>query len=187
MIFIVVLDACVLYPAPLRDLLMRLAVTSLYAPKWTDVIHDEWSRNLLRKRPELEGRLPRVKAQMNAALPDANVTGYEGLVSGINLPDPDDRHVVAAAIAARADAIVTFNLKDFPAAELEKYGLEVIHPDVFIRGNFDLDPSVALSAVRAMRSALKNPPCTAEELLDILSRQGLPDTVAFLRDWTDHL
>jgi len=130
--FVVLLDVCVLYPAPLRDFLLRLAVTGLFAAKWTDRIHDEWIRNLLMQRPGLAEKLPRTRELMNRAVPDALVTGYEDLIENLELPDPDDRHVLAAAIRTGAQAIITFSLRDFPEAYLEPYDVEAIHPDKFI-------------------------------------------------------
>ena len=101
--FVVIYDACVLYPAPLRDLLLHLARTGLFAARWTDEIQQEWSRNLLKTRPELADKLPRTIALMNLAVPDAVVTGHEALVEGLQLPDASDRHVLAAAIRAGAE------------------------------------------------------------------------------------
>src|SRR5471030_1501334 len=119
---------------------------------------------------------------MNLALPDANVTGFETLIEGISLPDPDDRHVLAAAIRSNADVIVTLNLKDFPSEVLAEFGIEALHPDDFISDLFDLN-SVALNAVRLQRNALKNPPMTTEEFLEMLLKQGLPMAVKALRNY----
>ena len=97
--FTVVYDACVLYPAPLRDLLMHLALTDLYRARWSDAIHDEWIRNVLAKRDDLTlQQLERTRQLMNSHVRDSLVTGFEYLIPSIALPDPDDRHVVAAAI-----------------------------------------------------------------------------------------
>jgi predicted nucleic acid-binding protein len=121
MAFTALYDACVLYPAPLRDLLMQLALSGRFRAKWTNAIHDEWIRSLLRERPDLKPeQLERTRTLMNAHVRDCLVGNYESLISSLSLPDPDDRHVLAAAIRARADVIVTFNLKDFPAEALEK-------------------------------------------------------------------
>ena len=112
---------------------MQLATAELFRAKWTAAIHDEWMRNLLFDRPDLtRERLERTRSLMDENAPDCLVEGYEHLIPQVTLPDADDRHVVAAAIHARADAIVTFNLKDFPAAELVRFNLEAIHPDDFI-------------------------------------------------------
>lgn len=180
----VVLDACVLYPAILRDLLMHLGLAGLYQPKWSEVIHDEWRRNLLLQRSDINPEaLARTTDLMNLALPDANVTGFETLIEGISLPDPDDRHVLAVAIRSNADVIVTLNLKDFPSGVLAGFGIEALHPDDFISDLFDLNHSVALNAVRLQRNALKNPPMTTEEFLEMLLKQGLPMTVKALRNY----
>lgn len=120
-----VLDACVLYPAPVRDLLLQLARDGAYRARWTDDIQNEWMRNVLGNRPDLTAtQLAYTRSQMEKHIPDALVTGYAHHIAVVHLPDPDDRHVVAAAIAARADAIVTFNLRDFPAAILEPLDIE---------------------------------------------------------------
>ncbi|QWA13225.1 PIN domain-containing protein [Sodalis ligni] len=180
----VVLDACVLYPARLRDLLMHLGLAGLYQPKWSAVIHDEWRCNLLLQRSDINPEaLARTTDLMNLALPDANVTGFETIIEGISLPDPDDRHVLAAAIRSNADVIVTLNLKDFPSGVLAGFGIEALHLDDFISDLFDLNHSVALNAVRLQRNALKNPPMTTEEFLEMLLKQGLPMTVKALRNY----
>lgn len=136
--FVVVYDACVLYPAPLRDLLMWLANTGLFAARWSDQIQDEWVRNLAAKRPEIAEQLSRTVALMNQAVPDAVVTGHEPLIEALTLPDPDDRHVLAAAIRVGAQLIITNNLKDFPGDYLATFGIEPVHPDEFIVQQFDL-------------------------------------------------
>jgi PIN domain len=130
--FTVLFDACVLYPAPLRDFLMHLAVTDLFRAKWTEEIHDEWIRNLLKNRTDLtKERLYRTRDFMNSNVHDCLVYGYENLIPSLTLPDKNDRHILAAAIHADVDVIVTFNLSDFPATALSQYGVEAQHPDVF--------------------------------------------------------
>src|SRR5687767_9319707 len=114
MAFVVIYDACVLYPAPLRDLLIRLAGKRLVQARWTEQILDECFRNIAANRPDLpEAALRRTRELMNRALPDVLVTGYEELIDGLTLPDPNDRHVLAAAIRSGAQVIVTTNLDDF--------------------------------------------------------------------------
>ena len=107
---IAVYDANILYPAPLRDLFVRIAQSGLVQAKWTETIHEEWIRNVLKNRQDttLE-RLTRTRQLMDTAVRDCLVTGYEILIDSMTLPDPNDRHVLAAAIRAGADAIVTFN------------------------------------------------------------------------------
>ncbi len=182
--FTAVYDANVLYPAPLRDLLMHLALTGVYRARWTAQIHDEWKRNLLINRQDLtQAQLDRTSAAMDRAIPDALVTGYEPLCAGLPLPDPDDRHVLAAAIKCSASVIVTFNLKDFPTEVLRPLEIEAVHPDDFIADIFDLDQAAVLEAVQAQRASLKNPPHTARELLERLLIQGLTQSVKLLSEY----
>ena len=181
MAFTALFDACVLYPAPLRDLLMHLATTRLFRARWTEEIHTEWIRAVLRERPELAGRLQRTRELMDQAVEDALIDGYEALIPALNLPDPDDRHVLAAAIVGRVDVIVTRNRKDFPPAVLDPLKVTAQHPDVFVRHTIDLDEATCLNAIRRLRQGLANPPMDAEQYLDILVRQEMPETVAFLR------
>ena len=179
--FVALFDACVLYPAALRDLLLSLAQTQLFRARWTDAIHDEWIRNLLKARPELEPHLKRTRQLMNDAVPDCLITGHEPLISRLTLPDPTDCHVLAAAIAGRASVIVTYNLKDFPAANLSPFGIHAEHPDQFISNLFDLDPPKVAAQVRDLRARLRNPPMSVETLFDHYLKAGLPETVADLR------
>jgi hypothetical protein len=118
---------------------------------------------------------------MNRSVPDCLVENYEGLIAGLVLPDPDDRHVLAAAIAGHADAIVTFNLKDFPASALDAHLIEAIHPDDFILNQLELRSFEALTAVQKMRARLTRPPQSAAELIATLERSGLPASAARLR------
>ena len=128
-----VYDANILYPAPLRDLFIRLAQAGLVRARWTETIHDEWIRNVLKDNPQLSAeRLARTRTLMNEAVRDCLVTGYEDLIESLSLPDPDDRHVLAAAIRAGAEVIVTYNLKDFPAETLARFDIEAQHPDDFL-------------------------------------------------------
>ena len=183
--FTVIYDACVLYPAPLRDLLMHLALSDLYRARWSDMIHDEWMRNVLASRPDLtQDQLNRTRQLMNAHVRDSLVTGFEHLIPSINLPDPGDRHVAAAAIHSGASLIVTFNLKDFPAEALKPYNLAALHPDDFIVDLLDVHPTGVLEAAASHRRSLKNPPKTANEYLDTLLAQKLTQSVAVMRQWT---
>jgi hypothetical protein len=180
--FTALLDACVLYPAPLRDFLLHLACTGLFRARWTDEIHDEWVRNLLANRPDLTAKqLHRTRDLMNKAVPDATVTGHMQLVESLRLPDPDDRHVLAAAICGHAEVIVTFNEKDFPRETLAEFGVETQHPDEFISHLITLDWSTVTRALKNQRATLKNPPMSATDLLNTLEQQGLPLSVSQLR------
>jgi predicted nucleic acid-binding protein len=180
--FVAVFDACVLYPASVRDLLLRLALTDLFRARWTDRIHDEWIGGLLKQRQDLsKAQLERTRDLMDQAVPDCLVTSYENLIDGLSLPDADDRHVLAAAIRCQAGVIVTYNLKHFPEGALASYGIEVQHPDAFISHLFDLDPGAVCAAVRDQRESLKNPPMSVHELLNEFLARELAETVALLR------
>ena len=180
--FTAVFDACVFYPATLRNLLLQLATTGLFRARWTAEINDEWMRSLLRDKPDIDpSRLELMREQMDRAVPDGLVTGHEALIDGIKLPDADDRHVVAAAVRCHAAVIVTTNLRDFPNAALEPYGLSAQHPDEFISDLIDLEPGTVCGAVKTVRRRLKAPPYAAAALLDLLQAQGLLGTATRLR------
>jgi hypothetical protein len=174
------LDACVLYPAPLRDLLLSIAVTDLFRARWTDQIHEEWIAALVKEGRD-RSRLERTRKVMDTAVPDCLVKGYEGIIDSLVLPDKKDRHVLAAAIVGGADVIVTFNLSDFPAKALEPYDIEAQHPDDFLICQLDLSEELVLEAVRAQRARLKKPAYSVEEFLLTLSKQSLPQTVERLK------
>jgi predicted nucleic acid-binding protein len=177
---VALLDANVLYPAPLRDLLMQMSFDGLFQARWTAEIEHEWKRNLLVNRPDLTARIDRTQAVMRRAIPDALVTGHTARIPGLSLPDPDDRHVLAAAIATAADAIVTFNLRDFPAAVLTGHGVEAMHPDDFLMGFAAAMPRQVLVAVRTCLARLTNPPITPDAYLAALGRLGLTEAALFL-------
>lgn len=181
-------DANTLYPAPLRDLFIRVAQTGIVWARWTESIHDEWVRNVLKDNPQVTAeRLARTRTLMNEAVRDCLVTGYEDLIESLTLPDPDDRHVLAAAIRGGAEVIVTFNLKDFPQEVLARFDIEARHPDDFMLSLFDVAPGVVCGAVKRQREGLRNPPKTADELLETLECQGLPQVVARLREYVQLL
>ena len=178
----VILDACVLYPAPLRDLLLWLALAGVYRPRWTETIHEEWIGSLLKVRPDLDrARLERTRDLMNQAVPDCLVAGFEGLIAGLSLPDPDDRHVLAAAIHGGAETIVTYNLADFPSETLAAHGIQAQHPDEFIAHFLDIEPVAVCSAAKQQRASLRNPPKSVEEYLATLAGLSLPQAVAGLQ------
>jgi len=181
-------DANMLYPAPLRDLFIRIAQAGLVRARWTETIHDEWIRNVLKDNSRLSAeRLARTRTLMNEAVRDCLVTGYEDLIESLALPDPDDRHVLAAAIRTSADVIVTYNLTDFPAETLTRFDIEARHPDDFLVGLLDLAPGLVCAAVKRQRESLQNPPKSAQELLATLESQGLTQAVARLRQFVDLL
>jgi predicted nucleic acid-binding protein len=179
-----VYDACVLYSASLRDFLLWLGYVRAVRPLWSETIHEEWMRSLLRKRPGLlRTRLERTRQEMEAKFPHSLVTGFEKLVPSLQLPDPEDRHVLAVALHAEAEYLVTFNLNDFPKTILQPFGIEPVSPDEFVQRLIREKPHSVLEAARHHRLSLQRPPKTVDEYLATLDKQGLPKTVAFLREY----
>ena len=171
---VAVFDACILYPFHLRNIVVQAAVDRLVDARWTDEIHDEWIRNLAADAPTIPvERLHITRRLMNDALPGATVSGYEDLIATVNLPDPDDRHVVAAAIAAGASIILTWNLRDFPATVLKKYSLHAQTPDVFFADIYDQAPDLAVGALANARRNLNKSRVSASDFVDILNNQKL--------------
>lgn len=186
--FTALYDACVLYPAPLRDLLLELALTDLFRAKWSAQIHDEWIQAVLDHRSDLTvAQLRRTRDLMDLHVRDCLVEDFEELIPSLTLPDPNDRHVLAAAIRGRADVIVTYNLTDFPDKALQKYGITPQHPDEFLLHLFNLAPTIVCTAVRTHRARLKHPPKTTAEYLETLERQSLTHFVAALRPYATRL
>lgn len=183
-----VLDACVLYSAPLRDLFTHPTVRFVFQPKWTERIHAEWIENVLERRPDLSrSALERTRDLMNQWARDWQPPDHEALIPTLSLPDPDDRHVLAAAIAAEAPLIVTFNLGDFPEEGLAPHGIRAQHPDEFACDLLNESPEAFLRAVRTHRAALKHPPKTIEEYLATVAGCGLPKTAARLAAHQDEV
>ncbi len=181
--FTVIYDACVLYPNTLRDLLMELAVRNLYRAKWTEDIHNEWISNLSQNKPNIPmEKLDRVRELMNQNVRDCLVVDYQWLIPSLSLPDLGDRHVLAAAIKAKAEVIVTTNTKDFPSSELGKYDIEAQHQDTFISNLIDLHPLQVIEAVQKCHQRRKKPPCSFDEYLERLLRQELPNTVSMIKE-----
>lgn len=179
--FVVLYDANVLYPSTLRDLLIRIAQAGLVQAKWTDQILDEAFSNLAENRPDLDpARLARTRELMNRAVRDCLVTGFEPLIGALRLPDPGDRHVLAAAIKARAQLIVTHNLMDFPASALEPWDMEAKSPDDFVLDQIDLSREAVYGAVQRMADSRENPPASFADILSMLERDGLVESAAAL-------
>lgn len=178
---VVVLDACTLYPAALRDVLMRLTLHGLILARWTDAIHDEWIEAVLRDRPDLtRERLQRTRELMDLHAEGSLVRDYERRMQDLELPDADDRHVLAAAIEAEAGMILTWNLRDFPEAVLASHGLRAATPDELLSGLIQDHREEMIAVLREARLSLKQPPLTAAEYLVTLRSQGLTRTCALL-------
>lgn len=177
-----VLDANVLVPSALCDTLLRLAAGGFFRPLWSEQILTEVEYAILRVRPDLQ---PTAVARrihvMRTAFIDANVDGWEQVAAGLDLPDPDDRHVLAAAITGGAQSIVTFNVKDFPAERLASRGIEARQPDEFLLDQLDLSPSGMLEVLASQAEDLKRPSTDLAGLLNNLAQCQLPNFVEAVR------
>ncbi|MFD3594451.1 PIN domain-containing protein [Nocardia sp. NPDC058640] len=183
MAFIVVYDANVLYGNAVRDLFIRLARAKVVRAQWTDRILDEALGSLAAKRPDIAAeKIAQLRQMIVTAVPDCRIEGYEPLVENLKLPDPDDRHVLAAAIRAGAQIIVTSNLKDFPDEYIAGWNIAAKSPDDFLLDLIDLDDRVVWGCVQEIAYSRRNPPETAEDVLDELERAGLVEAVAALRE-----
>ncbi len=182
----VVLDPCVMYPAPLRDTLMRMALSDMFKANWTDMIHEQWIAVLTQEDESVRKKLEQARDMMNSCARDSIVTGFEHIIDGLELPNPNDRHVLAAAIRCNADAIITKNLSQFPEEALEPYDIEAIHPDDFLYYQIDMAPVTCCDIFNKQRQAL-NAPYSVEEFLASLLNQELPQTVSKLREYESYL
>jgi predicted nucleic acid-binding protein len=176
-----VLDASVLYPLPLRDTLLRVAETELYDPLWSERILAEVARTLIADGRATEEQADRLLTAMRgafdaAAVPEDAIARLEPAMTN----DPGDRHVLAAAIASPAQAIVTLNLRHFPDDACEPFAVEPLHPDEFLLNLHALDPEAVTDAVRRQASVLQRPPLTFEQLLELLAA-AVPNFAETLR------
>ncbi|MEQ8549996.1 MAG: PIN domain-containing protein [Cyclobacteriaceae bacterium] len=177
--FTCVLDTNVIYPIDVRDLLFWFARYDLYTPKWSKHIFDEWADVMQRKGLPKEEVLKRTN-KANLAFPDALVKNYEPLISGLELPDEKDNHVLAAAIKTNANIIVTNNLKDFPSDYLIRFGLAAKNADDFITDTIDLNPEQAIVAFRKLVLNRRNPDLDEYQVLEIFRKRGLIDSANYL-------
>ncbi|MBD3781936.1 MAG: PIN domain-containing protein [Micrococcales bacterium] len=184
MSFPVFLDTCVLYPATLADLLLRIAEAGVFRPHWSADVLTELERNLAKITSVSEESARRRVGAMSAAFPDAAVTGYESLIDGMAC-DPKDRHVLAAAVHSDCQLIVTADLGDFPVASLEPHHLQVVSPDTFLLDQLDLYPHVVLGCLRGQAGDLRRPSLSPLGLLASLERSGAPRFAAEVRRKTD--
>jgi predicted nucleic acid-binding protein len=178
---IVLLDANLLYPFHLRNLLVQLGVNQLIDVRWTDRIHDEWIDNLVASGKVNRARLNRTRDIMKRVLPNATVSNYENRISNLTLPDPDDRHVLAAAIEAGASILLTFNLRDFPTEAMAPFAIAAREPDGFLCEIHDEDPEAAVAAAEAACENLSISAPTMLEFVDFLERQRLMNFAKRLR------
>ena len=180
--FVVVYDAAALYPNAQRDLLIRVARHGLVQAKWTEQILDEMARARLRRHPDLDpAKLEQLRKLMNDAIADCLVIDYEPLMDNLQLPDPNDHHVLAAAIKTKAQVIVTPNLKDFPASQLGKWDIEAKSPDDFVLDQISINDRVVYACVQEIANSRRREPETVEDVLTELENSGLVASVAALR------
>ena len=180
-----VLDACVLFSRLQRDVLLSLAHADLYTARWTQEIEREWASSLVEKYPDAAEKIPLLVEHMREVIPDCLIVDYAPLIPSIQLPDESDRHVLAAAIRGNADAIVSLNTKDFPAAVLATFDIEIQTPDQFVLNQIMLNPPKALTAIKKMRERWERPSMLAADMVDLFEKRQLPQTVAHLRDVLD--
>jgi hypothetical protein len=168
------LDANVLHPAFLRGALLWFADARLLRPVWSQDVLAEWRRSIQRRHADLDdAKVDRLQAIFTSQFPDAEVTDYAAFIEALELPDPDDRHVLAAAIVGRCHGIITANLKHFPVEVVSKFGIEVVHPDDFIVNIIDIDENKAIAACKRHREAMTVTMPTAEQYLERFEICGL--------------
>jgi predicted nucleic acid-binding protein len=172
-----VLDANVLFPFQLRNLLLHLAVDGLFEPLWSEQIMDECVRNLRSNAGLTDEQCAHLVGQMRAAFPEAWGMGYEGAADGLALPDEDDRHVIALAVHHEAEVIVTRNAKHFPPEVLRPLGIRPLDPDEFVVRLWRKDGAGVLAAAERHRLSLRRAPLTPERYLESLrTHADLPRT-----------
>lgn len=179
MAFPAFLDTCVLYPAYLCDTLLRLAETESYRPLWSADVLAELRRNLIEQGIDADKVDYRI-GEMRHAFPDAVVTGYESLIDAMTT-HPKDRHVLAAAVRANAEVVVTFNTRDFPENALKPYDIVALHPDDFLLDQLDLHPGLTVNVLREQVAAYRHEPSTVASLLVRLEHSGLRRFAAEVR------
>jgi predicted nucleic acid-binding protein len=182
---IAILDANVLYSARLRDFFVWLALENAFQAHWTAQIAEEWTRNLLQKRPEItRDKLERTQKLMEKALPNALLENIPSL--NIILPDPNDSHVLEAAVHAKAAFIVTHNLRDFPESILEPYLVKAINPNDFVWHIIERTPNLVLNAIELQQANLQRPQISMDAMLLQLEAQGMVKVATWLRNQLLH-
>jgi predicted nucleic acid-binding protein len=180
--FTVVLDANILASALGRNLTLSLAEAGLFRPRWTKDILDETERAIARIIDD-PGTAKRQRGRIDAAFPEACIDGHQMFVDSITLKDPDDRHVVAAAIRTRAAIIVTENRRDFDPGTLEALDIQCLSLDEFVADIIDLAGPEAVATLRTMRARFRNPEMTAEAFVRRLEARGLVNTATLLEEY----
>lgn len=184
--FTAVLDANVIAGSLARNVLLSLAETGFYRPRWSSNILDEFERFFIKQYDD-EETAARQRANMESAFPEALVEDFETLIEALELPDPDDRHVMACAIQTKAAIIVTDNLKDFPNDVLDQHDLKAVGLDDFIADTLDLAGAEAIAALRRMRERFERPEINADELILRIERLGLTQSADILGEYRELL
>ncbi len=182
MAFPAFLDTCVLFGQQVTDLLLHLALRGCFVPYWSHDVLDEMERNVSGKGRTTADAVHSRRVRMEAAFPEAMVSGYEALIGDMT-NHPGDRHVLAACVRSSAHTLVTFNLKDFPAAALSPYDIEAKHPDAFVLDQLDLHPLWSRAAVEAMLRKNRLPPHDVGALAERLRAAGLPGSAQAIETW----
>jgi hypothetical protein len=179
--FTVIYDANIFFGAFRRTVMMHLAQAGIFRARWTEDIHKEWMSRLKERHPEIDiEKIQRTRGLIDAAVPDCLVRSYRAIAKGLELPDEDDRHVLAAAIKAGAQVIVTYNVRDFPSETLSEYDIEAQHPDDFILYQKEENLSLVIEKLRRCRMEFHNPPYSVEEFNQRLRTSELPLTASWI-------
>jgi predicted nucleic acid-binding protein len=169
-----VLDACVLYPTVLREILLGVAAKGLYEPLWSDRIVEEWTRATLKLGAAAQVQAEAEAALFRAAFPRGYVRAQPDIEQRLLLPDTNDRHVLAVAIAGHADCIVTFNAKDFPRHILAEEGIERRDPDGLLWQLWSFHPAEVTAVVMQVHATAERMLGEAIPLKNLLKRAQLP-------------
>jgi predicted nucleic acid-binding protein len=179
----VLIDANVLHKLHLRNLLLKLAVFGTLKPRWSEQILEEFKRSLVRRGVRDPADLDLLVVRMANVFPESRVSGFEDLVGQFGCADPDDEHVLAAAVTAKADVLLTFNLRDFPRNSLEKFGVEILHPDDYLLGQAAMDRESTLRAIGSLLEDYDKPQLTAEQFALGMSKEECPKFAEFVMDY----
>jgi predicted nucleic acid-binding protein len=181
--FTVIYDANIFFGALRRSLMIHLAQAGIFRARWTKDIHEEWMGNLRKRLLDIRIEdLQRIRGLVDDAVPDCLVRNYQAIAKGLELPDPNDTHVLAAAIKAGAQVIVTFNKRDFPSAILEEYDIEAQHPDDFILYQKEENLGLVIEKLRQCRLERQNPPCSVPEFIQKLRANDFPLTASWVEE-----
>lgn len=170
----VLIDACVLYPTVMREIVLGVAAKGLFTPLWSARILEEWARATIKLGPAEEAIARGEIAMLGANWPNAEVAADPDLEARLWLSDPDDIHVLAAAISAEADMILTLNLRDFPKSELEDHDLVAVHPDAFLRDLLDRAPQAVRDATEAVRQTAEQLSGELQPIRKLMKKARLP-------------